>query len=55
MEKTNAIILHVDGDQKYTQKSRKYYSKLGLKAIVKNIPENRQPRSNRWIDKKIQS
>lgn len=40
---TNALILHLDGDRKYTQKSEKYYYKLGLNAIVKNIPENRQP------------
>ncbi len=40
---TNALILHLDGDRKYTQKSERYYNKLGLKAIVKNIPENRQP------------
>lgn len=37
------LILHLDGDRKYTQKSERYYDKLGLKAIVKNIPENRQP------------
>ena len=40
---TNAIILHLDGDKKYTQKSARYYNKLGLNAIVKNVPENRQP------------
>lgn len=37
------IILHLDGDKKYSQKSLAYYKKLGLKAIVKNIPENKQP------------
>ena len=37
-------ILHLDGDRKYTEKSYKYYKKLGLNAIVKNIPEYRQPR-----------
>ena len=37
------LILHLDGDKRYTQKSQKYYNKLGLRAIVKNIPENRQP------------
>ncbi len=41
--KTNALILHLDGDRKYTQKSQRYYNKLGINAIVKNIPENRQP------------
>ena len=40
---TNAIILHLDGDRKYSQKSDKYYKQLGLNAIVKNVPENRQP------------
>ncbi len=40
---TNALILHLDGDRKYSQKSERYYRKLGLRAIVKNIPENRQP------------
>ncbi len=40
---TDALILHLDGDRKYTQKSLKYYNKLGIRAIVKNIPENRQP------------
>lgn len=37
-------ILHLDGDRRYSQKSYNYYKKLGLNAIVKNIPEYRQPR-----------
>lgn len=37
-------ILHIDGDRKYSDKSIKYYSKAGLNAIVKNIPEYRQSR-----------
>ncbi len=37
-------ILHLDGDRKYSEKSYRYYKKLGLNAIVKNIPEYRQPR-----------
>lgn len=37
------LILHLDGDKKYSQKSLAYYKKLGLKAIVKNIPESKQP------------
>lgn len=37
-------ILHLDGDKKYSQKSYYYYKKIGLNAIVKNIPEYRQPR-----------
>ena len=35
-------ILHLDGDRKYSEKSSMYYKKMGLKAIVRNIPENRQ-------------
>lgn len=42
-KETNALILHLDGDKRYTQKSQKYYNKLGIRAIVKNVPENRQP------------
>ena len=36
-------ILHLDGDRKYAEKSAKYYKKLGLHAIVKNIAEADQP------------
>jgi len=36
------LILHLDGDKKYSQKSLAYYKKFGLKAIVKNVPENKQ-------------
>ncbi len=36
------LILHLDGDKKYSQKSLLYYKKFGLNAIVKNIPENKQ-------------
>lgn len=35
-------ILHLDGDKRYSDKSVKCYKKLGLNAIVRNIPENRQ-------------
>lgn len=35
-------ILHLDGDRKYAEKSARYYNKIGLNGIVKNIPENRQ-------------
>ena len=38
-------ILHLDGDKKYSEKSMMYYKKMGLKAIVKNIPENKQPKA----------
>lgn len=47
---SNALILHLDGDKRYTQKSERYYRKIGLKAIVKNIPENRQPQVIRRIN-----
>lgn len=36
-------ILHLDGDRRYAEKSAKYYKKIGLNAVVKNIPESRQP------------
>ena len=35
-------ILHLDGDKRYSEKSIMYYKKMGLNAVVKNIPENRQ-------------
>ena len=35
-------ILHLDGDRRYSEKSNMYYKKMGLRAIVRNIPENRQ-------------
>lgn len=37
-------ILHLDGDKKYAEKSYHYYKKLGLHAVVKNIPEYKQPK-----------
>lgn len=37
-------ILHLDGDRRYSQKSYNYYKKLGLDAVVKNIPEYKQPK-----------
>ena len=36
-------ILHVDGDTKYSTKASIYYTKAGLNAVVKNIPEKKQP------------
>jgi len=36
-------ILHLDGDRKYSEKAVKYYRKMGLNAIVKNVSENKQP------------
>ena len=40
----NGRILHLDGDKRYSEKSYRYYQKMGINAIVKNIPENKQPR-----------
>ena len=37
-------ILHLDGDKQYSNKSYYYYRKLGLNAVVKNIPEYKQPK-----------
>ena len=37
-------ILHLDGDKKYADKSMMFYKKMGLKAIVRNIPENKRPK-----------
>lgn len=37
-------ILHLDGDKRYSEKSMMYYKKMGLNALVKNIPENKQPK-----------
>ena len=36
-------ILHLDGDRRYSEKTIKYYKKMGLNAIVKNITESKQP------------
>ena len=35
-------ILHLDGDRMYSEKTARYYKKVGLNAVVKNIPENKQ-------------
>ena len=35
-------ILHLDGDKRYSEKSNMYYRKMGLRAIVRNVPEYRQ-------------
>lgn len=36
-------ILHLDGDKRYSEKSNRYYKKIGLNAVVKNITEAKQP------------
>ena len=40
---TNSKILHLDGDRHYAEKSNRYYRKMGLYAIVRNVSEFRQP------------
>ncbi len=42
--KVTGKILHLDGDKRYSEKSIKYYQRMGVNAVVKNISENRQPR-----------
>lgn len=37
-------ILHLDGDKKYSEKAMRYYKKMGLNAVVKNISEQNQPK-----------
>ena len=37
-------VLHLDGDRRYTEKSYQYYKKIGINAVVKNIPEYKQPK-----------
>lgn len=41
--KSKAIILHLDGDRKYSKRALNYYNNLSLRAVVENIPENQQP------------
>ncbi|MBR6033681.1 MAG: hypothetical protein IKP28_02940 [Clostridia bacterium] len=41
IERTGTI-LHLDGDKKYAEKSKVYYKRMGLNAIVKNISEKEQ-------------
>lgn len=36
-------ILHLDGDKRYSEKTMKYYKKMRLNAVVKNISESKQP------------
>lgn len=41
--KSKAVILHLDGDRKYSKRALNYYNNLNLKAIVENVPETQQP------------
>lgn len=47
-------ILHLDGDKKYTEKSYKYYRRLGLNVVVQNVIENKQPQVVRYLLKKYE-
>lgn len=38
----NDIILHIDGDRKYSKKAFYFYNDLNLNAVIETIPENRQ-------------
>lgn len=44
MLKKPGVILHIDGDLDYAEKSRSIYKKMGLTSYVYNIPENEQYR-----------
>ena len=44
MLKKPGVILHIDGDLDYAEKSRNIYKKMGLTSYVYNIPENEQYR-----------
>lgn len=39
----NGKVLHLDGDRTYAERSLRYYKKLGINAVVKNVAENKQP------------
>ncbi len=47
--KSNAIILHLDGDKKYSKRAYNYYNNSNLKAIVETIPEYKQPMEVRFL------
>lgn len=36
-------VLHLDGDQAYVEESTEYYRQLRVPAVVKRVPEERQP------------
>ncbi|MDR0978867.1 MAG: hypothetical protein LBL91_02875 [Lachnospiraceae bacterium] len=39
----DCLVLHLDGDRRYSLKAERYYREVGLRAVVKNIPESKQP------------
>lgn len=40
---SNALILHLDGDRRYSKRAINYYNRLNLNSIVENISERNQP------------
>ena len=42
--KSNAIILHLDGDRKYSRRAKNFYYKNNINSIVENIAERDQPK-----------
>lgn len=47
--KSNAVILHLDGDRRYSEKSARFYRQAGLNAIVRNIPESKQAYNIKYL------
>ena len=41
---SRAVILHLDGDRKYSKRAINYYNKLNLNFVVENIVEKNQPK-----------
>ena len=41
-DSSEAVILHLDGDRKYSRRAFQFYSSLNINAIVENIPEYKQ-------------
>lgn len=37
------ILISPDGDRRYSDKTLRYYRKMGLNAVVKNVAESKQP------------
>lgn len=43
LKKMYTKLVSADGDKRYSEKTIKYYKKMGLNAVVKNISESKQP------------
>lgn len=44
-----AVILHLDGDKKYSRRALNYYNNLKVNAIVENIREEEQPQKVTYL------